>query len=92
MQRWQAGAATARRCAPKLLATMRKQGWPPLAGLDADDRGLLEAEVLKNTGGAASWTKCLPGWVQDLRRYALVRPQPAPAPTSSPRPTATRAV
>ncbi|MFF4866830.1 hypothetical protein ACFY3J_35080 [Streptomyces sp. NPDC001231] len=92
MQRWQAGAATARKCAPKLLRTMRKQGWPSLAGLDADHRGLLEAEVLKNTGGATSWTKCLPGWVQDLRRYALVRPQTAPAPGSSPRPASSRAV
>ncbi|MEV0695266.1 hypothetical protein, partial [Streptomyces sp. NPDC050388] len=92
MKRWQAGAATARRVAPKLLATMREQGWPSLAGMTAQDRALLEADLLRNTGGAKSWVKCLPGWVQDLRRYALVRPQPAPAPTSSPRPTATRAV
>jgi hypothetical protein len=80
MQRWQAGAATARSCGPKLLATMREQGWPSLVGADAGYRALLEAEVLKNTGGAASWTKCLPGWVRDLRRYAVVRPQSAPAP------------
>ncbi|CAM5668685.1 hypothetical protein SPARM206S_00446 [Streptomyces parvulus] len=91
MQQWQAGAATARSCAPKLLRTMREQGWPSLAGGDAGYRALLEAEVLKNTGGATSWTKCLPGWVRDLRRYALVRPQPAPARDASPRPTSTRA-
>ncbi|MEZ0163038.1 hypothetical protein AB8850_35360, partial [Streptomyces griseorubens] len=83
MQRWQAGAATARSCAPKLLRTMREQGWPSLVGADAGYLALLEAEVLKNTGGAASWTKCLPGWVRDLRRYALVRPQATPAPASS---------
>ncbi|UUA11610.1 MULTISPECIES: hypothetical protein [Streptomyces] len=92
MQRWQAGAATARSCAPKLLRTMREQGWPSLAGADAEYRALLEAEVLKNTGGAASWTKCLPGWVRDLRRYALVHPQATPAQGSSARPAATRSV
>ncbi|MGA5208043.1 hypothetical protein [Streptomyces variegatus] len=92
MQRWQAGAATARSCAPKLLRTMREQGWPSLAGADAGYRALLEAEVLKNTGGATSWTKCLPGWVRDLRRYALVHPQTTPAPASSPRPAAARSV
>ncbi|GGT44945.1 hypothetical protein [Streptomyces chromofuscus] len=92
MQRWQAGAATARSCAPKLLRTMRDQGWPSLVGADAEYRVLLEAEVLKNTGGAASWTKCLPGWVRDLRRYALVRPNPVPASGSSLRPASARAV
>ncbi|MEU3664014.1 hypothetical protein AB0E77_30365 [Streptomyces sp. NPDC032940] len=76
MQRWQAGAATARRCAPKLLRTMRRQGWPSLVGADDDYRRLLEAEVLKNTDGAKAWVKCLPGWVEDLRRYTLVRPRP----------------
>ncbi|OSC57563.1 hypothetical protein B5181_32020, partial [Streptomyces sp. 4F] len=35
MQQWQAGAATARSCAPKLLRTMREQGWPTLVGADA---------------------------------------------------------
>ncbi|MFE9927147.1 hypothetical protein ACFYQA_38230 [Streptomyces sp. NPDC005774] len=92
MERWQAGAATARRVAPKLLATMREQGWPSLVGMAAQDRALLEADLLRNTGGAKSWVKCLPGWVQDLRRYALVRPQTAPAPGGSPRPAAARAV
>ncbi|MFF8366907.1 hypothetical protein ACF05F_33545 [Rhodococcus erythropolis] len=89
MQRWQAGAVTARRCAPRLLRTMRKQGWPSLVGMDDEQRALLEADVLKNTGGAASWTKCLPGWVEDLRRYALVRPQITAARAGgSPRPAA----
>ncbi|MEV4790109.1 hypothetical protein AB0K53_32540 [Streptomyces tuirus] len=92
MQRWQAGAATARSCAPKLLRTMREQGWPSLVGADAGYLALLEAEVLKNTGGAASWTKCLPGWVRDLRRYGLVCPQPAPAPSGSSRSTAARSL
>ncbi|MGW2740341.1 hypothetical protein ACWC4D_39825 [Streptomyces sp. NPDC001288] len=61
MQRWQAGAATAKRCAPRLLRAMRDQGWPLLADLDDAGRGLLETDVLKNTQGAASWAKCLPG-------------------------------
>lgn len=92
MQRWQAGAATARSCAPKLLHTMREQGWPSLVGADAGYLARLEAEVLKNTSGAASWTKCLPGWVRDLRRYALVHPQAAPTPSASSRPAAARSV
>jgi hypothetical protein len=72
---------------------MRKQGWPSLVGMDGEQRALLEADVLKNTGGAASWTKCLPGWVEDLRRYALVRPQTTAAPLgSNPRPAAARGV
>jgi hypothetical protein len=73
MKRWQAGAVTARKCAPRLLRAMRAQGWPALAGLDDEHVALLEAEILKNTGGAKSWTKCLPGWVDDLRLYDRVR-------------------
>ncbi|MGG8318091.1 hypothetical protein ACQ9AR_33360 [Streptomyces lividans] len=94
MRLWQAGASTARSCAPKLLRTMLQQGWPSLVDADADYLTLLEAEVLKNTGGATSWTKCLPRWVRDLRRYALVRSQPASASTSgsNARPTAARGV
>ncbi|WP_307168325.1 hypothetical protein [Streptomyces sp. B3I7] len=76
MKRWQAGAATARKCAPRLLRAMRAQGWPALTELDDEHLVLLEAEVLKNTGGAVSWTKCLPGWVDDLRLYDRVKPQP----------------
>ncbi|MEV5900054.1 hypothetical protein [Streptomyces sp. NPDC052127] len=76
MQRWQAGAATAKRCAPRLVRAMRAQGWPELAQMDEAQRALLEADVLKNTGGATSWTKCLPGWVDDLRVYSRVRPRP----------------
>ncbi|MFF3139892.1 hypothetical protein [Streptomyces mirabilis] len=79
MGRWQAGAATARRCAPRLVRAMQAQGWPLLASLDADGRRALEAEILKNTGGATSWTKCLPGWVDDLRLYETVRPRTIPA-------------
>jgi hypothetical protein len=76
MKRWQAGAATARKCAPRLLRAMRAQGWPALTGLDVEHLALLEAEILKNTGGAVSWTKCLPGWVDDLRLYDRVKPRP----------------
>lgn len=77
MKRWQAGAATARRCAPRLLRTLRKQGWPSLAELGEEQTALLETEILKNTGGAKSWTKCLPGWVEDLRLYDRVRARAA---------------
>ncbi|GHJ18881.1 hypothetical protein [Streptomyces albus] len=76
MKRWQAGAATARKCAPRLLRAMRAQGWPALAALDEEHLGLLEAEILKNTGGAVSWSRCLPGWVDDLRLYERVKPRP----------------
>lgn len=75
MERWQAGASTARRAAPRLLRAMRKQGWPSLGGLDDAHRRLLEADIFKNVGGATSWTKCLPGWVEDLRLYETVRPR-----------------
>ncbi|WP_449352747.1 hypothetical protein [Streptomyces shaanxiensis] len=77
MQRWQAGAATARKCAPRLLRAMRTQGWPELADMDTQQKALLENDVLKNTGGATSWTKCLPGWVDDLRLYSKVKPRTA---------------
>lgn len=76
MKRWQAGAATARKCAPRLLRSMRAQGWPTLTGLDDEHLALLEAEILKNTGGAVSWPKCLPRWVDDLRLYDRVKPRP----------------
>ncbi|MDX3208704.1 hypothetical protein [Streptomyces scabiei] len=79
MKRWQAGAATARKSAPRLLRAMRTQGWPALPTLDDEHQALLEAEILKNTRGAHSWTKCLPGWVDDLRLYDLARSRPVSA-------------
>ncbi|MBD3550007.1 hypothetical protein [Streptomyces sp. JV180] len=81
MERWQAGLATARKCAPRLLRAMRTQGWPTLTTMDAVQRHMLEAEIFKNTGGAASWVKCLPGWVDDL---CLYRPPTATAPAAGP--------
>ncbi|MGV9891706.1 hypothetical protein [Streptomyces sp. NPDC003395] len=83
MQQWQAGGTTARKCAPRLLRALRKQGWPSLAEMDAEHRALLEADIFKNTGGAVSWAKCLPGWIDDLRLYAVVRPQDGPSGTGS---------
>lgn len=73
MQRFQAGGATARKQAPRLLRTMSKQGWPSLAELDDTQRLLLEAEIFRNTGGAKSWVRCLPGWIEDLRLYDRVQ-------------------
>ncbi|MGY4973468.1 hypothetical protein ACWGCC_30375 [Streptomyces nigrescens] len=69
MRRWQAGAATARKAAPRLLRAMRSQGWPSLTTMDRDQHQALEDDILKNTAGATSWAKCLPGWVDDLRLY-----------------------
>ncbi|WP_327419639.1 hypothetical protein [Streptomyces sp. NBC_01233] len=82
MQQWQAGLATARKSAPKLLSAMRAQGWPALTAMDDCQRRMLEDEIFKNTTGAASWVKCLPLWVADLRRYRA----PAPAPATQPGP------
>ncbi|MFD9249479.1 hypothetical protein [Streptomyces bottropensis] len=73
MQQWQAGSATARKCAPRLLRSMHKQEWPALESLGDDDRRLLEAEIFRNTGGARSWVRCLPGWIEDLRLYDRAR-------------------
>ncbi|MEU5668386.1 hypothetical protein [Streptomyces longwoodensis] len=56
---------------------MRAQGWPQLTEMDPAHRALLEAEIFKNTGGATSWVKCLPGWVDDLRLYTAVKPRTA---------------
>ncbi|QBJ94451.1 hypothetical protein D0Z67_29215 (plasmid) [Streptomyces seoulensis] len=82
MKRWQAGAATARKCAPRLLRVMRTQGWPALADLDDEARSKLEAEIFRNTGGARSWVKCLPGWIEDLRLYDRVRARKGAEPGS----------
>lgn len=79
MSQWQPGAATARRAAPRLVRTMREQGWPRFEELDQAQRVLLEEDILKNTGGAVSWPKCLPGWVADLRRYRKPAATTAPA-------------
>ncbi|MFB7453989.1 hypothetical protein [Streptomyces sp. NPDC056194] len=82
MKSWQAGRKTAQKSAPRLLRAMREQGWPTLAEMDDAQRALLEADVLRNTGGATSWERCLPGWVDDLRRYALISARTAPAPAA----------
>ncbi|MDT0469689.1 hypothetical protein [Streptomyces gibsoniae] len=73
MKRWQAGGATARKNAPRLLRVMRQQGWPSLAEMDEEHRGLLEAGIFRNTGGAKSWNRCLPGWIDDLRLYSTAK-------------------
>ncbi|MET9804660.1 hypothetical protein [Streptomyces sp. NPDC006368] len=77
MSTWQAGRATAVKCAPVLLRTMRQQGWPVITDMDAAGRELLEREIFKNTVGAKSFSRLLPGWVRDLRLYAHVRPAAA---------------
>ncbi|MCF0086692.1 MULTISPECIES: hypothetical protein [unclassified Streptomyces] len=73
MKQWQAGGATARKQASRLLRVMRKQAWPALSGMDDTQRALLESEIFRNTGGAKSWLRCLPGWIDDLRLYDRVR-------------------
>ncbi|MFE7268385.1 hypothetical protein ACFU9B_41465 [Streptomyces sp. NPDC057592] len=83
MQQWQAGRATAKKCAPRLLRAMREQGWPALSAMDDAQKLALENEIFKNTGGAASWVKCLPGWVDDLRLYrAPAKTAPATGPAT----------
>ncbi|MYQ82978.1 MULTISPECIES: hypothetical protein [unclassified Streptomyces] len=84
MRQWQAGRATAKKCAPRLLRAMREQGWPALSGMDDAQRQALEAEIFKNTGGATSWVRCLPGWVDDLRLYRAPA-QAAPATGQAPK-------
>ncbi|MFG2276701.1 hypothetical protein ACGFNY_43955 [Streptomyces chartreusis] len=79
MKTWQAGGSTARKCASRLLRSMQRQGWPALADMDEDQQSLLESEIFKNTGGANSWVKCLPGWVDDLRIYDRARSRPSTA-------------
>ncbi|QLJ06826.1 hypothetical protein HZZ00_38005 (plasmid) [Streptomyces sp. NEAU-sy36] len=79
MKRWQAGGATAQKNAPRLLRALRAQGWPKLAELDEEQRSQLEAEIFRNTVGAKSWVRCLPGWIDDLRRYDRVRTRPGAA-------------
>ncbi|MFH9439507.1 hypothetical protein [Streptomyces rochei] len=66
---WQAGRATARRCAPLLLREMRELGWPSIREVD---QPLLEQEILKNTEGAKSPAHILPKWIRDLRLYSVV--------------------
>lgn len=79
MQKFQAGGSTARKLAPRLLRAMRAQGWPAIEDLDDDQHRLLEAEIFRNTGGAKSWVKCLPGWIEDLRLYDRARSRSAAA-------------
>ncbi|MEV4044241.1 hypothetical protein [Streptomyces sp. NPDC049744] len=77
---WQAGRATARKCAPLLLREMRELGWPPIGEVD---QPVLEQEILKHTEGAKSPAHILPKWIKDLRLYSVVikhgRPASGPA-------------
>ncbi|MEU0732677.1 hypothetical protein [Streptomyces lavendulocolor] len=75
MRTWQAGRATAVKNSALLLRTMRQQGWPVITGMDGEIRELLEREIFKDTTGALSYARLLPGWLRDLRRFALVRPK-----------------
>lgn len=83
MQRpWNAGRSTARKCAPRLLAVMRDQGWPQIRELSDSDRRLLEAEITKNPGGVTSYAHVLPKRIADLPLYDVAA---KPGPGSSPR-------
>ncbi|MCX4571613.1 hypothetical protein OOK48_35425 [Streptomyces viridodiastaticus] len=79
---WNAGRSTARKCAPRLLAVMRDQGWPAIGELSDTDRRLLEAEITKNPGGVTSYAHVLPKRIADLPLYDIAA---KPGPGSSPR-------
>lgn len=66
---WNAGRATARKCAPRLLAVMRDQGWPAIGELTDKDRLLLEQDLTKNPGGVTSYAHVLPKRIADLSLY-----------------------
>jgi hypothetical protein len=74
---WQAGRATARKCAPLLLREMRDLGWPSIREVD---QRLLEGDILRNTEGAKSPAHILPKWIRDLRVYSAVVEQGRPHP------------
>jgi hypothetical protein len=77
---WNAGRATARKCAPRLLRVMPAQGWPSLRELSDGDRLMLEQDITKNPGGITSYPKVLPGRIDDLSLYEVVRKSRARGP------------
>lgn len=83
-QPWNAGRATARKCAPPLLRVMGEQGWPSIQALSDTDRRLLERDLTKNPEGISRFSQVLPKRIADLALYDAVarraRPQ-AVAPT-----------
>jgi len=79
---WNAGRATARKCAPRLLKAMREQEWPGIRELDAAGRKLLEQDITKNPGGVINHAHVLPRRVDDLSLYStLTRPGRQPRQT-----------
>ncbi|WP_331719516.1 hypothetical protein OG693_39815 (plasmid) [Streptomyces sp. NBC_01259] len=79
---WNAGKATATKCAPKLLHVMAEQGWPSIFDVD---RRVLERDITKNPGGITRHAQVLPGRIADLSLYEVVAPacRQAPAPRSN---------
>ena len=69
---WHAGRQTAQKCAPKLLAVMRDQGWPALRELSDRDRQLLERELTKNPEGVTRYSQVLLKRIEDLLLYEVV--------------------
>ncbi|MFE3381321.1 hypothetical protein [Streptomyces anulatus] len=78
---WNAGRATATKCAPKLLRVMDSQGWPSI--FDVDKR-VLERDITKNPGGITRHAQVLPGRIADLSLYDVVAPAPTQSPASRP--------
>ncbi|MFI9194179.1 hypothetical protein ACIG0A_33375 [Streptomyces californicus] len=78
---WNAGRATATKCAPKLLRAMDTQGWPSI--FDVDKR-VLEHDITKNPGGITRHAQVLPGRIADLSLYDVVAPAPAQTPAARP--------
>lgn len=81
---WNAGRATALKCAPRLLAVMREQGWPAIGELTDPDRLLLEQEIAKNPGGVTSYAHVLPKRIADLPLYDVAT-RPGASSSSGPR-------
>ncbi len=81
---WNAGRSTARKCAPRLLAVMREQGWPVIGELTDPDRLLLEQEIAKNPGGVTSYAHVLPKRIADLPLYDVAK-RPGASGSSGPR-------
>ncbi|MEV5131045.1 hypothetical protein AB0K87_11130 [Streptomyces sp. NPDC053705] len=78
---WNAGKATATKCAPRLLHVMAEQGWPNI--FDVDKR-ILERDITKNPGGITRHSQVLPGRIRDLSLYEVVAPAPRQTPAPQP--------
>ncbi|WP_404974865.1 hypothetical protein [[Kitasatospora] papulosa] len=78
---WNAGKATATKCAPLLLRVMAEEGWPSI--FDVDKR-VLERDITKDPRGITRHSQVLPGRIKDLSLYEAVAPAPRQVPAQQP--------